>query len=56
MHVKGRGDRLSKTSKIEEFGVFKGLENILSNWSKGENGGEEAGKVGKRQKYDEALK
>ena len=47
MQVKGRGNRLHKTSRTEEFGVFEGLENILSNWSKGENGGNEAGEVGK---------
>lgn len=46
MHVKGRGNGLGKTSKMEEFDVFEGLENIPSNWNKGENGRNEAGEVG----------
>lgn len=46
----------AKPPKWKSFGVFEGLENMLSNRSKGENGGNEAGEIGQRQKYEEVFK
>lgn len=56
MHAKAEKVDWAKPPKWKSFGVFEGLENMLSNRSKGENGGNEAGEKGKRQKYEEDFK
>lgn len=42
-YVIGKGNRLGKTSKTKEFGIFEGLEKRSEQLHMRENGGNEAG-------------
>lgn len=42
-YVIGKGNRLGKTSKTKEFGIFEGLEKHSEQLHMRENGGNEAG-------------